>query len=217
MPRAGALIGFSARTARPCATLRAHRSLRRIARRRRASITPPMLSAGAQSLIAARYNEHFGAGSAGWRWGDEGSEASAAMQLDEQDCNSNGSFPAFRLNAGRLTHGLPAATDNYFLILPTPGRHQDDDLGLAPSRPARHPGRLGRVRWWNSATNQPPYATWMVQPRGSASVSATGRHIGPITDNAARPPRCHPMRAMWRLVVINLATAIGIALGLASG
>jgi len=38
----------------PCATLTAHRSLRRIAHRRWASIMLPMVFAAAQSLIAAR-------------------------------------------------------------------------------------------------------------------------------------------------------------------
>ena len=35
--------------------------------------------------------------------GYEGFEADAAMQLDEQDCNSNGSSPEFGFNAGRLS------------------------------------------------------------------------------------------------------------------
>lgn len=64
---------------------------------------PAYVSVATQSLIAACHNERFGAGSAGWRWGYEGSEASAAMQLDEQDCNSNGSSPGFGSNAGRLS------------------------------------------------------------------------------------------------------------------
>jgi hypothetical protein len=60
-----------------------------------------MLSAATQSLIAARHNERFGVGSAGRRWGYEGSGAGAAMQLHLPDCNSNGSSPGFGSNAGR--------------------------------------------------------------------------------------------------------------------
>lgn len=72
----------------------------------------PMAFAAAQSLIAARHNERFGVGSAGRRWGYEGSEAGAAMQPDERGCNSNGSFLGFQLNAGRLTLGSSPATGN---------------------------------------------------------------------------------------------------------